>query len=201
MGLFSSVLSPQLLVGYLQSAARGLLLAIPVALIFELGGWLARRWLMRRLAATYGRDAGRDPANRARRRRQLRDYTMALARVVQNTAALLVIFSLWRFDPVAAALVAVALAAIARQPLADAVATWSLLVDDALAPGDKVCLNQGLSGTVAECGPRRVKLLDDAGRAWWIRCSDVGIVQHLSAEKRVGADQRAASADGVAGDG
>ncbi|MBI5835360.1 MAG: hypothetical protein HZB16_23880 [Armatimonadetes bacterium] len=195
MGSLSSVLSTSMLIGYLQSAARGLVLAIPVALLFEVGGWLARGWLLKRLAPTYSRDAGREPAGRARRRRQLRDYTMAFARIAQNAAALLVIFALWRFDPVAIALVAVTLAVIARGPLADAVATWSLLVDDALAPGDVVCLNQGLSGTVAECGPRRIKLVDDSGRAWWIRCSEVGIVQHLSAEKR------SAGADGVAGDG
>ena len=195
MGGLSSLLSPSLLTSYLQSAVRGLVVAIPVALLFELAGWLGRRWLLKRLAPVYSRDAGREPASRARRRRQLRDYTVALARIVQNTAAILVIFCLWRFDPVAIALCALALSVLARAPLSDAVATWSLLVDDALAPGDQVCINQSVTGTVAECGPRRIKLVDEAGRAWWIRCSDVGIVQHLNVEKRAG------GADGVAGDG
>lgn len=181
MSWYSSIFPPNLFQSYLIAAARGLMLAIPVALLFELGGWLARTYLLRRLTSVYGRDANRDPTARARRRRQLRDYTVGFARLVQNTAALLVILMLWKVDPVAIALVLVALALILREPLTDAVAGWSLLVDDALAPGDQVALPGGQAGVVAELGPRRAKLVDADGTVVWVRNSELGSLRQRPA--------------------
>jgi small-conductance mechanosensitive channel len=193
MDLLRSLFAANVWVTYLSSAARGLLLAVPVALVFEAGGALTRRYVLKQLNPLLGRDAGRDPAGRSRRRRQLRDWTVIALRWLQNTAALLVIFTLWRLEPLAVALVVAALALLLKGLVKDFVAAWSLVADDCLAVGDKVSINGGpgsgggpgyaggAGGTVAECGPRRVKLLDEGGRAWWIRCSEIRSVLNASA--------------------
>jgi small-conductance mechanosensitive channel len=182
MTFLSSIFNIQLWLGYLQSAARALILALLVALLFELGGWWLRGLVLKALRPLFNRGAGREAAGRARRGRQLRDWTRGALRWVQNVGALLVIFCLWHLEPLAVAVIVATLVYAGRGLVGDAVAAWSLLADDCLAPGDRVQINGGPGGTVAECGVRRVKLVDESGRAWWIRCSEIVSVLNATAQ-------------------
>ena len=175
-----ALFAPGVWVGYVRQATHGLLVAIPVALVFEVFNALSLRFVLARLAPAMNRDAARDPAQRARRRRQLRDYCAIGLRWLWYTGALLVLFALWHLDPLAVGLVIAAMALLFRGLLANAVSSWSLLLDDCAAPGDRVLINGTLTGAVAECGMRRLKLTDDQGRAWWIRCSDISTVQVMA---------------------
>lgn len=177
MDLLHTLFNAQTWISLLNQAARGLALAIPIALVAEGLNWVSRRWVLAQLAPAFNRDSARDATLRLRRRRLLRDFTSAGLRWLWNTAALLTILTLWRLEALAAALVLACVVVVFRALLADAVANWSLLLDDALAPGDQVVLNGTVSGTVSDCGLRRVKLTDAAGQTWWIRCSEVKTIQ------------------------
>lgn len=193
MELLRSLFNAQTWVSLLNQAARGLCLAIPVALVAELFNWLSRRWVLSVLTPAFNRDAAREPTQRVRRRRLLRDYTAVGLRWLWNTAALLTILTLWHLEPLAAALVLGAVVLVFRGLLADAVASWSLLLDDALAPGDTVTLNGQATGTVVECGLRRVRLTGEHGQTWWIRCSEIGSIQVVATARATGE----ASPDGL----
>jgi len=167
-------------VGYLGKALQGLVLAIPVAVLFELGGWLVRRWVLKQLGGAMARDAHREPVERARRRRALRDTTIVGIRWIWNTIAIAVILTLWRVEPVAVGLVLLALTAVFWPMLWELVAGWQLLLDDCLAPGDQVILNGEHQGTVAETTLRRWRLEDPQGRSLWIASSAIRSVTQLN---------------------
>lgn len=167
-------------VGYLGKALQGLVLAIPVAVLFELGGWLVRRWVLKQLGGAMARDAHREPVERARRRRALRDTTIVGIRWIWNTIAIAVILTLWRVEPVAVGLVLLALTAVFWPMLRELVAGWQLLLDDCLAPGDQVILNGEHQGTVAETTLRRWRLEDPQGRSLWIASSAIRSVTQLN---------------------
>ncbi|NUP98350.1 MAG: mechanosensitive ion channel family protein [Armatimonadetes bacterium] len=172
--------SAQFWLGLLGRALQGLLLAIPIAALFELTGLLVRRWALKQLAPTLARDQGRDPVERVRRRRQLRDLTVVALRWVWNTIALAVILTLWQVDPVAVALFVLSLVLLTGGLLKDFAAGYSLLLDDCLAPGDQVVIDGQVQGTVAELGLRRVRVILAGGGVCWVPNSAVGTVRNLS---------------------
>jgi small-conductance mechanosensitive channel len=184
------LLGPHVWIGYLGRALQGLLLAIPVAVLFEVAGWLIRRWVLKQLGGAMARDAHREPVERARRRRALRDSTVVGIRWIWNTIAIAVILTLWRVEPVAVGLVLLALTAVFWPLLRELVAGWLLLLDDCLAPGDEVLLNGDLRGTVAETTLRRWRLEDAEGRSLWIASSRIQSVLHLSRRSRTGEPER-----------
>ena len=184
------LIGAQVWISYLGRALQGLLLAIPVALLFEFAGWLARRWVLKQLGGAMARDAHRDPVERARRRRALRDTTIVGIRWIWNTIAITVILTLWRVEPVAVGLVLLALTAVFWPLLRELVAGWLLLLDDCLAPGDEVLLNGELQGTVAETTLRRWRLEDAEGRSLWIASSRIQSVLHLSRRSSAGESER-----------
>lgn len=164
--MFGNLLSAAYWQGQLLRAAQGLLLAIPVALLFELLAVGGRRYALRRLAPALARGGDREPAERARRRRTLRDLTCAGVRLTCNIAAVVVIFALWRLDPLAVVLLVLAVGAVTAGLWRDVVAGYALLLDDCLAPGDTVRINGGPVGQVAEVGLRRLRLRGADGETW-----------------------------------
>lgn len=180
MQLIHGAFSAQFWLGLLGRALQGLLLAIPIAALFELAGLLLRRWVLRQLAPAFARDQGREPVERVRRRRQLRDLTVVAVRWIWNTVAVAVILTLWHVDPVAVALLVLSLVALTYGLLKDFAAGYSLLLDDCLAPGDEVVINEQVSGTVAELGLRRVRVTLPGGEACWLPNSAVGTIRNLS---------------------
>ncbi len=172
-----SLFGVHLWLGYLTRSLQALLLAVPVALLFEVGGWLSRRWVLARLQPAFSRGGQREPLERARRKRALRDLTISGLRWLQNLLAIIVILSLWGLNPVVPTLLACGGVALAWGPLRDVVSGYVMLLDDSLAPGDEVVLNGKLAGVVSDCGPRRVKLSDGAGRNVLIAWSDIKAVE------------------------
>lgn len=178
--MIHSLFDPSYWEAYVLRAARGLLLAIPLAVLFELAGVVARRSALKVLAPALARDHDRDPATRARRRRALRDLTLGGVRWGTNLAAIVVILSVWNLNPLAVAVIAASLLLTGQSWLKDAYAGYGLLLDDCLAPGDHVVLNGELEATVAEVGLRRIRLTDDQGRTWWVRCSEIRTITNHS---------------------
>lgn len=176
---------------YLGKALQGLVLAIPVALLFELAGWAARRWALKQLGGAMARDAHREPVVRARRRRALRDSTLVGIRWIANTIAIAVILALWGVEPVATGLALLAVCAVLWPALRELVAGWLLLLDDCLAPGDEVIVNGELQGTVAETTIRRWRLEDAEGRSLWIASSGIRSVLQLSRREAGGGPETA----------
>lgn len=158
---------------YALRAAQGLLLAIPIALLFELAGWLARRWVLKRLAPTFNLGIHHDPAARARRKRSLHDLTIAGLRWLFNGLALVAILTLWHLDPVAAAVLVGSLVILAQPVWRDLLAGYTLLLDDCLAPGDEVVINDQHRGTVTQLSLRGVRLKVGEAEHLWIRNGEV----------------------------
>lgn len=189
MQQIESAFSLQLWLGYLGKALQALLLAIPVAALFEIGGALLRRWALKRLGPLFARDQERDPIDRARRRRALRDTTVASLRWAGNVVALTVILTLWHVDPVAVALLVLCGVAVAWSVLRDAVAGYGLLLEDCFGPGDQVVFNGQVSGVVEECGLLRQRLVDQEGHTCWIASNEIRTVVNLSRKARRGAPE------------
>lgn len=180
MQLIHGAFSSQFWLGLLGRALQGLLLAIPIAALFELTGFLIRRWALRQLAPAFARDQGRDPVERVRRRRQLRDITVVALRWGWNTIAIAVILTLWHVDTAAVALLVLSLVLLTGGLLKDFAAGYSLLLDDCLAPGDRVVINDQVEGIVAELGLRRVRVTLPGGDVGWVPNSAIGTIRNLS---------------------
>lgn len=180
MSQLQSLFSSQWWLGYLVRALHGLLLAIPIAALFELSGWLLRRWVLQRMAAPLAKDAGREPVARARRRRVVRDVTLLALRWGWNLIAIVVILMLWGVDPLASVLLILALLLVGWPLVRDTLAGYGLLLDDCLGPGDRVVINGTVEGTVIESGLRRVRVQHPDGRTIWLPSSEVREVANYS---------------------
>ncbi|MCC7492929.1 MAG: mechanosensitive ion channel family protein [Fimbriimonadaceae bacterium] len=177
MNTLAGLLGAQVWVRLLTNVVQSVVTAIPAALACEAGGWLLRWWVLRRLNPVFARDAGRDPVERARRRRMLRDGTVIGLRWFQNSLATVIILTLWGVQPLATVLFLALLAAVSQTLWRDAVATYRLLWDDVLGVGDQLAIDGGGRGIVSEIGWRRVKLVAADGQSLSLPAGEVRAVK------------------------
>lgn len=161
-----------------------LIRAILVAAVFELLVFLAGRAIRRALVGTLRRDAGREPAERIRRRRIVEGLPLAITRLVLYAIALLMILRIFGLPtgaeiiPVGAAVLTLGLV-IFLGPLRDAARGYLIVYDDLYAPGDRVTIGE-LTGTVSELSLRSTHLRTGDGREHVIGNAQVTSVANLS---------------------
>ena len=176
-------------ISYMQDVWAGplpgqLIRAILVAAVFELLAFVVGRAIRHSLRGALRADAGREPAERIRRRRIVEGLPLAGARAVLYLIALLMILRIFGLQtgaeviPVLAALVVVALV-VFRDALRDAARGYMIAYDALYAPGDRVTIGE-LTGLVTDLSLRATRLRTGEGREVVIPNARVGQVTNLT---------------------
>ena len=141
---------------------------ICIALAFELIAWWAGRQIEKYVSPLITGDAEREAAWRIRRRTILRHTPKLFSRAVLYTLALILVFEIFGVPvlPLSLAIGSVVLlfGAALLPVLRDFGQGYTLLAEDALAPGDAVDID-GHQGVVEKFTLRGVQLRDKDGRA------------------------------------
>lgn len=176
-------------ISYVQGVWAGplpgqLIRAILVAAVFELLAFLVGRAIRRSLRGALRADAGREPAERIRRRRIVEGIPLALTRALLYAIALLMILRIFGLQtgaeilPALAAILVFALV-IFRDTLRDAARGYMIAYDALYAPGDRVAIGE-LTGIVTDLSLRATRLRTGEGREVVIPNARVGQVTNLS---------------------
>lgn len=152
---------------------------ICIAIAFEIIAWWAARRIETAVNPLITGDAEREPAWRIRRRTTLRHTPKLISRTLLYTLATILIFEVFGVPvlPLSLALGAVLLlfGAAMLPVLRDLGQGYTLLAEDAIAPGDAVDID-GHQGVVEKFSLRGVLLRDKEGRAHLINNRDIGNV-------------------------
>jgi small-conductance mechanosensitive channel len=150
---------------------------ICIAIAFEAISWWAARRLEKLVSPLITSDAERDSQWRIRRRTIVRNTPKIISRTLLYTLAFILIFDLFGVPvlPLSLAIGAVLLLfGSALLPiLRDFGQGYTLLAEDAIAPGDAVEIN-GLQGIVEKFTLRGIVLRDKDGRVHLLSNRDVG---------------------------
>ncbi len=161
-----------------------LIRAILVAAVFEVLAFVVGRAIRHSLRGALRADAGREPAERIRRRRIVEGLPLAVARAVLYLIALLMILRIFGLQtgaeiiPVLAGLIVVALV-VFRDALRDAARGYMIAYDALYAPGDRVTIGE-LTGLVTDLSLRSTRLRTGEGREVVIPNARVGQVTNLT---------------------
>jgi small-conductance mechanosensitive channel len=149
---------------------------ICIALAFEFIAWWAARLIEKQVTPLITSDAERDAAWRIRRRTILRHTPKLFSRTVLYALALILVFEIFGVPVLPLSLTvgaATLLFGAALLPvLRDFGQGYTLLAEDALAPGDAVDID-GHQGVVEKFTLRGVQLRDKDGRAHLISNRDI----------------------------
>ena len=149
---------------------------ICIALAFEVMSWWAARKLEKWVSPLITTDAERDTTWRIRRRTIVRQTPKIFSRTLLYTLAIILIFDVFGVPvlPLSLAVGAVLLlfGAAFLPVLRDVGQGYTLLAEDALAPGDAVEIN-GKQGVVEKFTLRGIVLRDKDGRAHLFSNRDV----------------------------
>jgi small conductance mechanosensitive channel len=152
---------------------------ICIALAFEAINWWAARRLDRWVSPLITADAEREPAWRIRRRTLIRQTPKLFSRTLLYTLALILIFDVFGVPvlPLSLSVGAVLLlfGAGFLPVMRDVAQGYTLLAEDALAPGDAIEIN-GLQGIVEKFTLRGIMLRDKDGRTHMFSNRDVSSV-------------------------
>lgn len=149
---------------------------ICIALAFEFIAWWAARLIEKQVTPLITSDAERDAAWRIRRRTLLRHTPKLFSRTVLYALALILVFEVFGVPVLPLSLTvgaATLLFGAALLPvLRDLGQGYTLLAEDALAPGDAVDID-GHQGVVEKFTLRGVQLRDKDGRAHLLSNRDI----------------------------
>ena len=138
-----------------------------IAIVFEFLAWWIGRRIEKWTAPLMGADAGRETAWRARRRATLRQLPKVISRTLCYTIALILVFDAFRVPVMALSLALGAVALLFGSALIpqmrDVAQGYTLLAEDALAPGDLIEANDH-TGVVEKFTMRGVWLRDREGK-------------------------------------
>jgi len=173
---------------------------VAIAILFELLVLAANHWVGRLMAAAMSVDVRREHAWRAKRRERLRRSARGLVRLLLYAVGICVVLEVFQAQTLPLYVVLGAAALIGSIAcsglLRDAVAGYALLLEDALAPGDKVTV-EDVSGTVESLGWRSVQLRLASGETHLV-CNHA--IRRLTTES-VAQRQESAEKAGRAGTG
>lgn len=149
---------------------------ICIAIAFEMIAWWAARIIEKQVTPLITGDAEREPAWRIRRRTLLRHTPKLFSRTALYALAAILIFEVFGVPvlPLSLALGAATLlfGAALLPVLRDLGQGYTLLAEDALAPGDAVDID-GHQGVVEKFTLRGVQLRDKDGRAHLLSNRDI----------------------------
>ena len=149
---------------------------ICVAIAFEVLAWWAGRVIEKQVAPFITADAERDAAWRVKRRTILRHTPKILSRTTLYAIAFILIFNIFRVPvlPLSIGIGATLLlfGAALLPTLRDLAQGYTLLAEDALAPGDAVEIN-GHQGVIEKFSLRSTLLRDKENRAHLLNNRDI----------------------------
>jgi len=152
---------------------------ICVAIAFELLAWWAGRVIEKQVAPFITADAERDAAWRVKRRTLLRHTPKIISRTTLYAIAFILIFNIFRV-PVLPLSIGIGetlllFGAALLPTLRDLAQGYTLLAEDALAPGDAVEIGEH-QGVIEKFSLRGVLLRDKEGRAHLLSNRDINNV-------------------------